>query len=215
MAFAETLSIQRFLNELGQTPRLVEDGVWGPKTEAATAALYEKQYTMTEKEKLALAGFGVFTLGLILYSRRKCGSATDTARIAMMQPAAAAAAQRVLCELKKKGIAVMVTETLRTNARQAQLYAEGLYTQAPAGRSYHNYGLALDIVPLDKNGNPTWTGVPNSVWLAIGEAGEKHGFQWGGRWKSFPDSPHLQFTSDGSSAELDRLQRAYPDGYKP
>lgn len=215
MAFAEILSLQRALNEFGVQPRLVEDGLWGPKTESAALFAQEEMERMKKLEPAQMGlGLGLFALGVILYRNRKCGSDRDTERIGQMQPAAAAAAQRVLCRLKKQGINVTVTETLRSHARQAQLLAQGNgVTNAAPGRSYHQYGLAIDIVPLDSKGQPTWT-APAAIWEAIGKAGEAEGFQWGGRWKTV-DCPHLQYTSLGTSAELDRLQAAYPNGYKP
>ena len=53
--------------------------------------------------------------------------------------------------------------TLRTIKEQNDLYAQGrtkpgkIVTNAKGGQSYHNYGLAIDIVLLvDKNGDGTF-----------------------------------------------------------
>ena len=52
---------------------------------------------------------------------------------------------------------------LRTLKEQDDIYAQGhtkkgeIVTDAKAGQSYHNYGLAVDIVMLlDKDGNGTY-----------------------------------------------------------
>jgi peptidoglycan LD-endopeptidase CwlK len=95
------------------------------------------------------------------------------------------------------GVDVLVTCTLRSNDEQATLYAQGrtapghIVTDAPAGRSAHNYGLALDIVPL-VNGKPDWNG-HDPVWHQIGDLGLAAGLQWAGApGFPFPEEPHFQ-----------------------
>lgn len=66
---------------------------------------------------------------------------------ARVRPRAAA----FLRALEQHGIRYQVTSTLRTVARQQQLYAawragRNRYPVALPGRSTHNYGLALDLV---------------------------------------------------------------------
>jgi peptidoglycan LD-endopeptidase CwlK len=95
------------------------------------------------------------------------------------------------------GIDVLVTCTLRSNDEQAALYAQGrsapghIVTDAQAGRSAHNYGLALDIVPM-VNGKPDWNG-HDPVWLTLGSLGQAAGLQWAGApGFPFPEEPHFQ-----------------------
>lgn len=98
---------------------------------------------------------------------------------------------------KQAGLDVLVTCTLRSNEEQAALYAQGrskpghIVTDAPAGKSAHNYGLALDIVPI-VNGKPEWNG-GDPVWQTIGEIGERCGLEWAGN-PSYPfhELPHFQ-----------------------
>ena len=65
------------------------------------------------------------------------------------------------CETELK-IQLRITQGLRTFAEQTALYAQGrtlpgkIVTYAPAGESYHNYGLAIDVVPI-AGGIPQWT----------------------------------------------------------
>lgn len=109
--------------------------------------------------------------------------------------------------------------TYRSFAEQAVLYAKGRtapgskVTNATAGRSYHNYGLAIDIVLLiDKDGNGTYEtatwdnktdfdGDQKSDWLEIVTIFKQYGWEWGGDWK-FTDTPHFQKTFGYSIAEL-------------
>ena len=109
--------------------------------------------------------------------------------------------------------------TLRTFAEQDALYAQGrskpgkIVTKAKGGQSYHNYGLAIDIVLLtdaDKNGSfetASWDNKKDfdkdgqSDWMEIVAIFKRYGFEWGGDWK-FTDTPHFQKTFGKSINEL-------------
>lgn len=97
-----------------------------------------------------------------------------------------------LAACKTAGIDILVTCTLRTMEEQAALYAQGrtavghIVTNAKPGQSAHNYGLALDVVPI-VNGKPDWDGT-HPVWNQIGSLGQAKGLQWLGA----PDSPFLE-----------------------
>ena len=94
------------------------------------------------------------------------------------------------------GIDVLVTCTLRTILEQATLYAHGrtlpgpIVTNAKAGQSAHNYGFAIDIVPI-VDGKPDWNGA-DPVWEQLGKLGEAAGLEWAGRWTTFNEKPHFQ-----------------------
>ena len=81
-----------------------------------------------------------------------------------------------LAECKAQGLDLIVTCTSRTDAEQAALYAQGRtapgprVTNAKPGTSAHNYGLAIDIVPV-VNGKPDWNG-HDEVWQRIGVIGK-------------------------------------------
>lgn len=111
--------------------------------------------------------------------------------------------------------------TLRSFAEQEALYAQGrtkpgpIVTWAHAGQSYHNYGLAIDIVLLvDKDGNGTFEtaswetnvdfdGDGKADWMEIVSIFKKYGWEWGGDWvKPKQDLPHFQKTFGHSEAEL-------------
>ena len=112
--------------------------------------------------------------------------------------------------------------TLRTFAEQDALYAQGrskpgaIVTKAKGGQSYHNYGLAIDIVLLvDKDGNGTYEtaswdektdfdGDNKADWIEIVEIFKRYGWEWGGDWR-FKDDPHFQKTFGKSIAQLQSL----------
>jgi peptidoglycan LD-endopeptidase CwlK len=110
---------------------------------------------------------------------------------------------QVASELKIK---LRVTQGLRTFEEQDALYAQGrtatgtIVTNAKGGQSYHNYGLAIDVVEI-KDGKAIW----DTSWPRISEIGISHGFEWGGNFKSFPDKPHFQMTLGYSITELLKL----------
>jgi len=57
-------------------------------------------------------------------------------------------------------------------------------------KSNHQSGLAVDIVPINSNGDPIWPTPGDSRWMPIIKAMKKAGFQSGSEWKNFPDWPH-------------------------
>lgn len=114
---------------------------------------------------------------------------------------------------KDRGYTVIITSTLRTEKEQNALYAQGrttpgdVVTNAKFGDSLHNYGVAIDFAPVDNNGNIPWSN--KALFTTIGEIGESCGFEWGGRWVSFLDLPHLQYTAgyslqDFKSGKVDK-----------
>ena len=86
----------------------------------------------------------------------------------------------------------------RSIEQQNALYAKGrttagsIVTKVKGGYSFHNHGLAFDLVPL-VNGNPSWN-VSRDVWERLGNIGKSLGLERGGDWKSFRDYPHYQYT---------------------
>ncbi len=112
-------------------------------------------------------------------------------------------------EVKAKlGIRLRVTDALRTNAEQNSLYAQGrtkpglVVTGAKAGESYHNYGLAIDVVEITNSGNVNYS----TNWSAIEKVGVNNGFSWGGNWPK-PDKPHFQMNFGLSISQLQRGSR--------
>ena len=89
-----------------------------------------------------------------------------------------------LADVKSAGIDMIVTCTYRTAAEQMALYAQGrtapgpIVTNAKAGQSAHNYGYAVDVVPL-VNGKCCWDD-KDQVWQEIGKIGQSHGLEWYG-----------------------------------
>lgn len=99
----------------------------------------------------------------------------------------------------QQGLNVDVQCGLRTMEEQAALYNQGrttpgpIVTNAKPGMSWHNYGVAVDIVFKTADGKWTWD-VPASQWHMLAAIGKTYGLQWGGDWVKFPDLPHFELT---------------------
>jgi len=107
-------------------------------------------------------------------------------------------ALELLINLKNLGINIQYTSGFRSPEEQQKLYEEGrtepgkIVTHAKPLWSFHNYGLAVDLVPL-KDGKPWWK-APYEIWEKIGIEAEKLGFIWGGRWLGKKkDMPHIEY----------------------
>ncbi len=105
-----------------------------------------------------------------------------------LHPSVAAACHAFLTQCTAAGLDVIITSTYRDAESQAALYAQGrtakgnIVTNAPAGRSYHNWRCAFDVVPL-RAGKPVWGTQADEdlkLWQRIGKIGETCGLEWGG-----------------------------------
>lgn len=91
-------------------------------------------------------------------------------------------------------VTVRVVSALRTMEEQEKIYAQGrtspgpIVTKAPPGSSYHNWGLAVDIVPLSSSGGLNYN-YDQSKWTNIAA---QYDITWGGNWSGFKDMDHWE-----------------------
>jgi len=124
-------------------------------------------------------------------------------------------------KLLGKGVRLRITYSLRTFAEQHQLFLKRpKVTNADAGQSIHNYGLAFDIVMLyDKNGDGNFEeasydlkrdGDKNgkSDWRTVIDFLISKGWFWGGNFKTLFDAPHFQYDFGYSWKQLLALHNA-------
>jgi hypothetical protein len=126
-------------------------------------------------------------------------------RLGQVHPALAARVRKMIHLLAEAGTEIIVSQGLRTWEEQDALYAKGrtvspigkkyIVTKAKGGESFHNFGLAVDIVVLDALRKADWD-LRHPGWAAAGKAGQSVGLEWGGDWKGFRDVPHFQYTGD-------------------
>tara|TARA_R110000782_G_scaffold237188_1_gene323308 strand:+ start:20324 stop:20953 length:630 start_codon:yes stop_codon:yes gene_type:complete len=161
----------------------------------------------------------------INYLKEKSWDIVSDQRISTLHPLVIGKAKEFIIRAEKElGIKLRVVSALRSWAEQTALFnqpfdgkdndrdgkideADEKVTNAKAGSSYHNFGLALDVVEI-KNGKALWT---NPNWSKIAVLGKSIGFEWGGDWKSFKDKPHFQYTFGKTLAQLRNL---YQSGHR-
>jgi peptidoglycan L-alanyl-D-glutamate endopeptidase CwlK len=105
---------------------------------------------------------------------------------------------------------IRVVQGLRTIEEQNNLYAQGrtipgpVVTKARGGKSYHNYGLAIDFcIMYDKDNNGSFESLSWDIfydhdkngkrdWLQVVDVFKQMGYKYGGDWISIKDYPHLE-----------------------
>lgn len=128
-------------------------------------------------------------------------------RIEKLHPIVRDEVQKIIsdCDSALTGRAkVRITQNLRTFQEQEQLYAIGRtksgkkVTNAKPGQSIHNYGLAVDICLIIDGKTASWDTAKDwdndkvADWYECVKIFAKHGWEWGGNWKTFKDLPHFE-----------------------
>lgn len=99
-------------------------------------------------------------------------------------------------------ITLRISQGLRTIAEQDALYAQGrttpgkIVTNAKGGSSYHNYGLAIDLVELVGNK------LGNFDMGKLKPLADRYGLIWGGTFETLYDPPHFEITFGYKPSQL-------------
>lgn len=116
----------------------------------------------------------------------------------------------------EKDITIQITDGFRTYEEQDALYAQSrsehgnIVTNAKGGKSYHNYGLAVDFAVVNDGQIIMWDTSYNgndngkSDWEEVTEIAKDRGFTRGGDWDDFVNHPHLQMDFDTSINDLQK-----------
>lgn len=127
-----------------------------------------------------------------------------------LTPALQLKAEEFIQTCAENGIDVLIYCTLRSKEEQDVLYAIGrttkgkIVTNARAGYSWHNYGMAFDFVPLI-GGKPQWDNQP--LYSRCGLIAEGLGLEWAGRWTGkLKETAHCQYR-EGKSLEQMRGEK--------
>ena len=149
------------------------------------------------------------------------------ARIELLHPKLRTEAKEIyiaICNALKGRAAVRFTHTLRTIAEQDALYAQGRtkpgskVTNAKGGKSFHNYGLAIDICLIIDSKEASWDTTKDfdkdgiSDWMEAVAIFKSRGWEWGGDFKSIKDAPHFQKTFGFTTTKLKTMVKGsgYP-----
>ena len=150
---------------------------------------------------LLIAGGGAY----IVYRKRKQKMDSRSLElIKQLKIEVQAPAIKFLKYAKSKGIDLKVVSGYRDCQEQTALYSQGrtkggqVVTNSKCGDSFHNYGLAFDVVPVE-GGKINWN---SNQWDLIGAMGKRFGFKWGGDFRTFKDKPHFEWSANTSIASL-------------
>lgn len=137
-----------------------------------------------------------------------------------LHPDAQAKAKQLQTLCDSKGIKLLITETFRTTAEQDALYAQGRTIPGKVvtnckGSSYqspHQWGVAFDFCKNLKGQEYTDT----AFFRSVGSLARSIGLFWGGDFKSFVDTPHLELPEFLPSNSTITLKTKYgtPDKFK-
>ena len=122
-----------------------------------------------------------------------------------LNPKVAAMCSEFINSCKKNNIDIIITSTYRDAESQNALYAQGRtlpgkkVTNAKAGQSFHNWRVAFDFVPI-VGGKAIWN--DDTLWTKCGEIAEGIGLEWAGRWKTFKETAHCQYTGGLTLADF-------------
>lgn len=109
----------------------------------------------------------------------------------------------------KYGVDYVAISGNRTFAEQDTLYAQGrttpgkVVTNAKAGQSNHNFGIALDF-GVFKSGSYLDDSNPklaNEVHESVSKLANDFNIEWGGGWSTIKDMPHFEIKTTLSLAE--------------
>lgn len=150
------------------------------------------------------------------YTQGKVWDVLSETRINTLHPKVRDKAREFINKAEKQNIKLRVASAYRSYAEQNDLYAQGrtkagkIVTYAKGGQSSHNFGTAIDVVPI-VNGKADY----NTDWNKIATIGKSVGFAWGGDWTSFVDKPHFEMNFGNTLAQLQTKykNKQLTDGY--
>ena len=106
-----------------------------------------------------------------------------------------AVARRAIELCKERGLDFICTDGCRTFEEQRHFVATG---KSKTMNSRHLGGLAIDVAAY-KNGKCEYEFEDQKeLWLVFKEAADELGIpiEWGGNWKNFKDTPHIQLAKE-------------------
>lgn len=175
------------------------DGIYGPKTAAAILLALAKN----KPEPEIIGDFDART-------NKAMSTLRDEAKTAFTRWLKVA----IPYVESEYGLQLVAIGGSRTAAEQNALYAKGrtapgrIVTNAKAGQSNHNYGLALDMGLFDEGRyvDELESRLADAIYAEIAEGVENYGLFWGGNWKSIKDTPHFQL----GNLSVAQMREKYP-----
>jgi peptidoglycan L-alanyl-D-glutamate endopeptidase CwlK len=144
-------------------------------------------------------------------------SAISLARLAPVHPKLASAIKQI--DASAPDLDIQVSQGIRTWAQQEIDYEQGrttpgkIITNARGGFSWHQYGLAVDLLPEDITpGQPDWD-VNHPAWSRMVSLAESFGLVSGSEWHGLKDWPHVQLTGRFPVTPDDEVRAIYEQNH--
>lgn len=184
---------------------VVADGKFGPKSRAALEVLILSAQVQPVAAPAPDAENPV--------------DARSEANIRTLNPKVQPLARALIRDATANGIKIVVTSGTRTYAEQDALFEQGrtkpgqIVTNARAGYSNHNFGVAFDVTIFD-GAQPVWE---SPKYKTVGKLGKSLGLTWGGDWQSISDEPHFELhpawaDGESESSMLAELRKRHGSG---
>lgn len=201
----EVANWQRFL--ITQGYEITPDGDFGPSTHQATVDFQSANHlgadgkvgpaTLAKAHELPAPVIHASVATATMPSQQSHDP--NYARLMKVHPNLAAKVTNLIGLARVEGFNLQVSQGLRTFAEQDALFLKRpKVTNARGGASYHNYGLAVDLVFVI-DGKISWN---DTYYRKIGAWAAEVGLEWGGNWRTFKDLPHVQIPNLPSYREL-------------
>jgi peptidoglycan L-alanyl-D-glutamate endopeptidase CwlK len=139
----------------------------------------------------------------------------NASRLEGLMPELATRLRSALITFEARNLHVLICQGLRTVAEQDALFFKGrnkngkiidkksVVTNARGGHSYHNFGLAVDVVPLTAIGKADWVVNKGDDWEPMIDILKSHNLEWGGSWQGLKgDLGHFQLSGGHSISEI-------------
>lgn len=125
----------------------------------------------------------------------KCEQSRTQGNLSEVHPDLQAVAARAIELCKERGLDFICTDGHRTVEEQRHFVATG---KSKTMNSRHLGGLAIDVVAY-KNGRCDYVWEDQKeLWEVFKEAADELDIpiEWGGNWKNFKDTPHIQLSKE-------------------
>lgn len=209
----KTIDIQLALKKAGYD--ITADGIPGPRTTEAIKDFQKKHALSVDGDVGPLTGLALQKQFIEVVPIKNEISKPDKItlqRIEEIHPNLRNELRQIyseICEALTNGLSCRFVQVYRSFEEQHAIFLQRpKVSNADAGQSYHNYGLAVDFVLLNDKNHDGIIGSDEIIWdkntdidkdklidwMEVVKIFQKYGWKWGGDWNKNKDYPHLEKT---------------------
>lgn len=151
-------------------------------------------------------------------------NAASQERLSLTYPRLSAMIGQLATLMAAEDVPITVSCSVRTVEEQDAEFAKGrdaegniidkhaVVTNARGGYSWHNFGLAVDCEPVEKDNTIDWN-ADHPHWKLMEKIGTSLGLTSGANWLRLADAPHFQLTGRFPvGAPTDEVRELYKQG---